>query len=86
MMGRSFVIGALVLASVGVYIGRVLRWNSWDALARPESLLGDLAERIANPFAFPLAWIGTAAFALFLIASYQLVLRAAGCRKQDAAD
>ena len=29
------VIGALALASFGVYLGRFLRFNSWDALVHP---------------------------------------------------
>src|SRR5688500_5404663 len=29
------VLGALALASVGVYIGRFIRFNSWDALLHP---------------------------------------------------
>jgi hypothetical protein len=32
------VVAALTLASFGVYVGRFLRFNSWDALVRPRRL------------------------------------------------
>lgn len=41
-----FVIGVLGLSSFGVYIGRFLRWNSWDVFLNPTVLLRDLAEHL----------------------------------------
>lgn len=31
--------GALLLSGYGIYLGRFLRWNSWDVLSRPGALL-----------------------------------------------
>jgi uncharacterized membrane protein len=42
----GFVSAVLVLTSFGIYIGRVLRWNSWDVVAHPQwlaLLVGKLA-------------------------------------------
>lgn len=36
----------LALSSFGIYLGRFLRWNSWDVLTRPLGLAGDVAERL----------------------------------------
>lgn len=47
--GWAFALGTLVLASVGIYIGRVDRFNSWDVLADPTSLLATLWDRIGSP-------------------------------------
>ena len=42
------VIAVLGLCSVGIYLGRVLRWNSWDALVRPRALLADMHSRLED--------------------------------------
>lgn len=40
--GLFFTTVALALGAVGVYVGRFLRWNSWDAILRPARLSSDL--------------------------------------------
>lgn len=77
---------ALGMASLGVYMGRVLRWNSWDAITTPDGIIADLAVRAANPVAFQEAWIGIGAFAVFLSLSYLVALRLAGRDESAAAD
>jgi uncharacterized membrane protein len=78
LAARAVVVGALVLASVGVYLGRVLRWNSWDAIASPKGVLADVLTRIVNPLDFQEAWAGIGLFAVFLVISYASLLRLAG--------
>jgi uncharacterized membrane protein len=46
----------LFIGSFGVYIGRFLRWNSWDMIAKPFPLLRDIGERVLNPFEHQAAW------------------------------
>ena len=40
----------LFLSAYGVYLGRVLRWNSWDIFIRPGAILYDTALRVRHPF------------------------------------
>ena len=42
-------------AAIGLYLGRVLRWNSWDIFTRPGALLGDVLAGLADPLAYPRA-------------------------------
>ena len=37
--GWSLVVAVTVLGSIGIYIGRFLRWNSWQAFQAPRTLL-----------------------------------------------
>ena len=52
--------------SFGIYIGRYLRWNSWDILTSPFQLLYDIGDRFVNPFAHPRTWGMTLLMGVFL--------------------
>ncbi|MUG44128.1 DUF1361 domain-containing protein [Paenibacillus woosongensis] len=41
VMGWIFAIAVLLLSSFGVYIGRFIRWNSWDVLQDPVRIVGE---------------------------------------------
>jgi uncharacterized membrane protein len=47
--GWAGVIGVLALVSAGVFLGRVKRWNSWDVLTQPRSLLAQLHAHVDDP-------------------------------------
>jgi uncharacterized membrane protein len=68
---------AIPLASVGVYLGRSLRWNSWDVLTEPSSVLGRLLNALQDPLTHGGALLFVAAFSLFLAAAYATYLRMA---------
>jgi len=46
----------LFLSSFGIYLGRYLRWNSWDILSNPFGLFNDIIDRFINPFSHPRTW------------------------------
>jgi uncharacterized membrane protein len=46
----------LFLGSFGIYLGRFLRWNSWDLVSNPSGLFYDISDRIVNPFSHPRTW------------------------------
>lgn len=52
MMSRlssMLIVGVVILlSSLGVYIGRFNRWNSWDLLSQPEQILRDLMTDISS--------------------------------------
>ena len=59
-------IGLLFIGSFGIYIGRFLRWNSWDIITKPFNLIFDVGDQIMNPFEHPRAWGMTIFMGLFL--------------------
>lgn len=56
----------LFVSGFGIYIGRFLRWNSWDILNNPIALLGDVGDRFIHPSSHPRTWAVTILMGLFL--------------------
>jgi len=50
LLGWLTALLSLFFASIGVYLGRVVRLNSWDAFQRPHRLLEIAQLRLADPF------------------------------------
>jgi glycosyltransferase involved in cell wall biosynthesis/uncharacterized membrane protein len=75
----ALVAAVLTLASFGIYLGRIQRWNSWDLVARPGALFHAVARGALHPR--PLAM--TVLFALFLLEAY-LVLYSFATRAPPA--
>lgn len=63
----------LALSGFGIYVGRFLRWNSWDVLFNPHSLAADILPRITDPFAYPRSLVVTLLFSTFLTLAYLTV-------------
>jgi len=49
IIGWIFALLSLGLGSLGVYLGRFRRFNSWDILLDPRSVIKDIAHNILNP-------------------------------------
>ena len=60
-----FVGGVLFLSSFGIYLGRFIRWNSWDIVSKPEVLLSSI---LNNSRHYAIEF--TISFGLFLILIY----------------
>jgi uncharacterized membrane protein len=59
-------IGFLFLSGFGIYIGRYLRWNSWDIILSPFALSSDIFSKISHPIYYSRAWGLTLFIGLFL--------------------
>ncbi len=68
--GQLLVIGSVGLSGVGIYLGRFLRWNSWDLLLNPRAVLSDIAAIMLNPFNHLHTFAVTGMFAMLLLVSY----------------
>lgn len=59
------------LTGFGVYLGRFLRFNSWDILQHPAKLIEDILLILIQPKQHLEAWLFTFTFSLFLYITYQ---------------
>ncbi|HET8709135.1 MAG TPA: DUF1361 domain-containing protein [Candidatus Saccharimonadales bacterium] len=63
----------LLLSSFAIYLGRDLRWNSWDVLTNPAGLLFDVSDRLIHPGSY--GQIAVTVFSFFgLLASMYVIL------------
>ena len=66
------VLGVLGLVGVGVYLGRVKRWNSWDLLTQPGARLAQLHAHLGDPASLTRA-VGISLAVTCLLAAAYLV-------------
>jgi uncharacterized membrane protein len=80
----AFALGTCIaLAGFGMYLGRVLQWNSWDMVTRPGSRIAALADRFADPLAVTGALVvsvGSAACIAVAYLAYRAAARSSGVR------
>ena len=60
----------LMLCGFGIYLGRVVRFNSWDLLTQPDDLAYTILQFLLNPIEHKWVWIFTGLFGLFLNLGY----------------
>ncbi len=74
MRGKQFsvlmVFIVMWLCAFGIYIGRFLRYNSWDIIADPFSLAGEILDMVIHPFANEYAWGMTLCYSVFMTLIY----------------
>ncbi len=61
------------LCGFGIYLGRFLRWNSWEIVTKPRSFVEVVGDRVLDPTAHPQTWAVTAVVGLLLAITYALV-------------
>jgi uncharacterized membrane protein len=64
---------ALVLSSVGIYLGRFVGVNSWDAVVDPGRVLAPILNRMGESLVHPRFFAVTVVFTTFLLVSYLLL-------------
>lgn len=73
-IGWIFAVFVLSLGGLGVYLGRFGRYNSWDLLIRPKTVLKDIALQLLNPLD-NLGFVGfTLMFTAIMIAFYLMFI------------
>ena len=60
----------LFLCGFGVYLGRFLRYNSWEIISQPQLLITDIFDILFSPFQNFDAWLFTLGFGAFLVVGF----------------
>lgn len=74
---RAYLFAQLILLLCGfaIYLGRYLRWNTWDVLINPFGLVFDVSDRIINPTTHAHTFLITGVFYIVLGSSYAVIYR-----------
>jgi len=68
-----FVLAVTALSGFGIYLGRVLRFNSWDVLVKPVKLIQGVSSWAGNPLADSSTWAFPVLYAVFLFLAYVML-------------
>ncbi len=60
----------ILLSSFAIYLGRDLRWNTWDVIANPQGVIINVSDRIIDPFGNPRALNVTILFFILISVIY----------------
>ena len=83
--GWLFAGGMLALGSFGIFLGRSLRLNSWDVVARPRKLVGDISGLI-DPHNAKEVSAFSVTFFFFSLAVYSFVVSMARLHETETAE
>ena len=64
------ILGCFSISSFGIYLGRFLRWNSWDAITKPQFIANELLRRLSSPVSHPGVWGMTIVLSMFFTLLY----------------
>ena len=81
---HGVVAAVLLLCSFAIYLGRDLRWNTWDILVNPAGILFDVSERVINPLTHSEVFSTTALFFLLLGSIYVVAWQFIAALRNDS--
>lgn len=68
-----FLAGIFLACGFAIYLGRFLRWNTWDIIINPFGILFDLSERVVNPVLHIQTYVVTITFFVLLSCTYLVI-------------
>jgi uncharacterized membrane protein len=73
--GMAIRLSAYAAQSFGIYIGRYLRYNSWDVIANPFQLTEDIWYLLLHPVRNRFDWSMILCYAVFMTLIYTAIKR-----------
>jgi uncharacterized membrane protein len=71
-----FLLPVMGLNAFGIYIGRFLRFNSWDVITNPFALMGDIVTIIGHPVLYKNVWGMVLCYTIFMSLVYKMIKKA----------
>lgn len=68
------IITIIFLNGFGIYLGRFLRFNSWDIVTNPFGLISEIVDRFIHPLAHSRTWGMTLGYGMLFLVGYVMVL------------
>lgn len=81
-LGWLFIILVTILSSIGIFLGRFHRWNSWDILGDPLPIASDIWQWLRHPFSNLRVYGFTVLFTILFLFVY-LAIHAFGRAMQE---
>lgn len=72
---QSFIALIILLSGFGVYLGRYLRWNSWDIITHPKALIIECIYHTVHPNLFTYTWSVSIGYAFVLGFGYLFFIK-----------
>ena len=73
LQAHGLIATVLLASGFAIYLGRTLRWNTWDIVVDPAGLLFDISDRIINVGNYPDMAATTLVFGVILMSMYALI-------------
>jgi uncharacterized membrane protein len=70
-----FLYPVMLLNALGIYIGRYLRYNSWDIITNPFHLMMDMFNLVAHPVLYKYGWAMILFYSVFIMILYMTIKR-----------
>lgn len=82
---RAYALMNVVLLACGyaIYLGRALRWNTWDLLVNPAGLLFDVTNTVVEPTSQMQSVVTTGIFFVLLSSTYAVIWELARALRAD---
>jgi uncharacterized membrane protein len=84
ILGWLFAASSIAASGVGIYFGRMLRWNSWDAVRSPSLVAEDALTLVRHPVEYQAAWALIIMSSAFFWSAYVVLYGAARLRSSGA--
>lgn len=79
---HTLVAGILLLSSFAIYLGRDLRWSTWDVVTNPSGIILNVSDQVVDPFGHPRTLNVTGLFFVLLSVMYAAIWLALGPPKK----